>query len=91
LEVGKGLCPVANSDTLILVFLFINSFCIDQRNQPSDTEFIITSNQCVTWGLIPLIYAKRVYEQRNKYKAIWICNGTQTLAYFQEQKGFIKG
>ncbi len=40
LEVGKGLCSVANSDSLILVSLFINSFCIDQRNQPSSDALI---------------------------------------------------
>jgi hypothetical protein len=33
-KVGKGLWPVANSYTLLLVSLLINSFSIDQRNQP---------------------------------------------------------
>ncbi len=48
LEVGTGLCPVASSYTLVLVSLFINSFCVDERNQTVDTEFIITCNQCAT-------------------------------------------
>ncbi len=70
LEVGKRLCSVTNSYILVLVSLFINSFCVDERNQPSDTEFILTCNQCVTEGLIPFIYEKRVYEQRHEYKGL---------------------
>jgi hypothetical protein len=33
-KVGKGLWPVANPYTLLLVSLLINSFCIDERSQP---------------------------------------------------------
>ncbi len=33
-KLGKGLCSVANSYTLLLVSLLINSSCIDQRTQP---------------------------------------------------------
>jgi hypothetical protein len=48
LEVGRGLCPVVNSYTLVLISMFINCFRVDKQNQLSDTEFIITCNQCVT-------------------------------------------
>jgi len=33
LELGKGLCPVANSYTLVLVSLSINSFSVVESNQ----------------------------------------------------------
>jgi hypothetical protein len=42
-------------------------------------------------GLMPLMYEKSVYELRNRYKGILVCNGTQTLAQFLTEKGFMKG
>jgi hypothetical protein len=40
---------------------------------------------CIS-GLIEFNYGKRVYGQRNQYKGILICNGTQTLARFFGKK-----
>ena len=40
-KVSKGLSPVADRYTLALVSLLINSFSIDQQNQPSNGAFLI--------------------------------------------------
>ncbi len=69
-EVGEGLCPVANSYTLVLFSLFINSFCIDQRNPPLRDVFIRSDDKLCIWRLIPLIFVKRDYE-RKKSKRVY--------------------
>ncbi len=38
-KVSKGLSPVANRYTLVLVSLLINPFSIDQQNQPQIVRF----------------------------------------------------
>jgi hypothetical protein len=42
IKVSKGLSPVAKRYTPVLASLLVNPFFVDQQNQPSNTEFIIT-------------------------------------------------
>ena len=44
-KVSKGLSPVANRYTLVLVSLLINPFCIDKQNQPANSAFFISDDK----------------------------------------------
>ena len=91
LKLSKGLCPVANWYTVVAVTLFINSFFIDTRNQPLNTEFNITHNKHINKGWFCSSMEKDYINKETYARVYQFVTGHKLLLSFRRKKGLSKG